>query len=236
MSALLVETAPPARARAVSRAILPLGNGDRLSSKEFLRRYCAMPSVKKAELIEGIVYMGSPVSLMHGGRDGLTIGWLASYAAKTPMVQFASNTTVILDSENTPQPDSLLRLRSEYGGKTTVNEAGLLVGPPELCVEIAVSSASIDLGGKWRAARRNGVVEYVVWLATENLIRWFVLQDEEYVEQEPDPNGMFKSVTFPGLVLAVEPALALNGARVLAVLEKAIKSKAHKDFLRRAKK
>src|SRR5580692_489598 len=39
----------------------PLENGDRLTRAEFERRYDAMPRLKKAELIEGEVYMPSPV-------------------------------------------------------------------------------------------------------------------------------------------------------------------------------
>ena len=42
-------------------ATLPLENGDRLTRAEFERRYAAMPRLKKAELIEGIVYVPSPV-------------------------------------------------------------------------------------------------------------------------------------------------------------------------------
>ena len=38
-----------------------LENGDRLTRAEFERRYEAMPNLKKAELIEGVVYMPSPV-------------------------------------------------------------------------------------------------------------------------------------------------------------------------------
>ena len=41
-------------------AVAPLENGDRLTRAEFERRYDAMPHVKKAELIEGEVYMPSP--------------------------------------------------------------------------------------------------------------------------------------------------------------------------------
>lgn len=39
----------------VALPLLPLENGDRLTRDEFERRYAAMPHVKKAELIEGIV-------------------------------------------------------------------------------------------------------------------------------------------------------------------------------------
>ena len=41
----------------LDNAMLPLENGDRLSRAEFERRYGAMPHLKKAELIEGVVYV-----------------------------------------------------------------------------------------------------------------------------------------------------------------------------------
>ena len=39
----------------------PLHDGDRLTSDEFIRRWEAMPDLKHAELIDGIVQMPSPV-------------------------------------------------------------------------------------------------------------------------------------------------------------------------------
>jgi hypothetical protein len=41
--------------------IPPLESGDRLPRDEFERRYRAMPNLKKAELIEGVVYVASPL-------------------------------------------------------------------------------------------------------------------------------------------------------------------------------
>lgn len=50
-------------------ALPPLENGDRLTRSDFEQRYDAMPHVKKAELIEGIVYMPSPVERQWCQRD-----------------------------------------------------------------------------------------------------------------------------------------------------------------------
>ena len=47
---------------------------------------------------------------------------------------------------------------------TRVNDDGYLAGPPELIVEVAASSASIDLRDKRQACCLNGVREYLVWL------------------------------------------------------------------------
>src|SRR5215468_8333872 len=118
----------------------PLQNGDRLRSQEFLRRYEAMPELK-AELIEGIVYMGSPVSAVHGEPDGLIHTWLGLYAAHTPSVRFFANTTVILDADNTPQADACLCLDARRGGRTRLSPKKYLMGAPELIAEIAASSA-----------------------------------------------------------------------------------------------
>src|SRR2546426_11913975 len=88
-----------------------LENGDHLSATEFLRRYEAMPEVKKAELIEGIVYMPSPVRLnVHGYPDNLVQTWLGTYAFATPGVQASANSTVKLGVRNVPQPDAFLSI------------------------------------------------------------------------------------------------------------------------------
>ena len=208
-----------------------LQNGDRLRSQEFLRRYEAMPELKKAELIEGIVYMGSPVSAEHGEPDGLIHTWLGNYAAHTPGVRFFPNTTVILDADNTPQPDTCLCLNPDRGGRTRISPKKYLMGAPELIVEIAASSASIDLNDKMDAYARNGVGEYLVWRTLERRFDWFVLENENYVALRPDSRGMLRSKTFPGLVLDVSALLAMNASKVLAILRRGLASAAHKTFI-----
>ena len=87
----------------------PLENGDRLTRSDFEQRYDAMPHVKKAELIEGIVYMPSPVHIRsHSNPYGQIMGWINMYSAATLGVDFADNTTLRLDPDNEPQPDAML--------------------------------------------------------------------------------------------------------------------------------
>ncbi|MGH9203856.1 MAG: Uma2 family endonuclease, partial [Vicinamibacterales bacterium] len=187
----------------------PLENGDLLSAGEFLRRYEDMPEVKKAQLIEGIVHMPSPVRLNeHAAPDSLIQAWLVSYAARTPGTQTAGNATVRLDPDNVPQPDALLRLLPECGGRTRVDDKGLLDGPPELIVEVAASSASIDARDKLRAYRRNGVREYILWRTLDGSLDWWVLENDDYRPNPPDTQRLIHSREFPGLVLAVDALLA----------------------------
>lgn len=47
----------------VTTLVTRLEPGDRLAHAEFMRRYEATPEVKKAELIEGVGYMPSPVRM-----------------------------------------------------------------------------------------------------------------------------------------------------------------------------
>ena len=66
----------------------PLENGDRLTRYEFERRYQVMIHIKKAELIEGVVYLASPVRMANHGRPhSAIIGWLMVYKAATPGVE-----------------------------------------------------------------------------------------------------------------------------------------------------
>ncbi|MBI3922217.1 MAG: Uma2 family endonuclease [Armatimonadetes bacterium] len=211
-----------------------LENGDRLTRQEFERRYETMPTLKKAELIEGVVHMPSPVRLeKHAQPHGNVMGWLAVYVAETPGVYLADNATVRLDAENEFQPDALLRLEHALGGSALVTSDDYLEGPPELIVEIAPSSVSIDLHDKLRVYRRNEVQEYLVWQVEDRRIDWFALKEGEYVPLLADESGILHSQVFPGLHLDVNALFQGDMARVLAVLQKGIASKEHASFAQR---
>ena len=195
-----------------------LENGDRLTAVEFLRRYEAATDLKKAQLIEGIVHMPSPVRTdVHAEPDGLIQGWLFTYALEHPELKVLPNATLLLDAENAPQPDAILCTAPRPGGKVWLNERGYLCGAPELVCEVAASSASVDLHDKFRAYRRNGIAEYIVWLTLEKRVRWFHLIEQEYVEQK-EHAGRLTSRTFPGLVLDVRALLKFDKAKVIAAL------------------
>jgi Uma2 family endonuclease len=199
------------------RPVPSLENGDHLSAREFLRRYEAMPEVKKAELIQGIVHMASPVRLdLHGKPDALIQGWLCVYAASHPEATHATNVTVRLDSDDVAQPDAVLFLDAVHGGKAAVDESGYLSGAPELVVEIAASSVSRDAREKLVSYRRAGVAEYLLWRVLDEEIDWFLLEEDEYRPIQPE-EGLLRSRVFPGLALPVAAALSGDLATVLGV-------------------
>jgi Uma2 family endonuclease len=208
-----------------------LASGDRLTRAEFERRYEATPENFKAELIEGVVYVASPVRAFHGNPHFNLITWLGVYSIATPGTSGADNTTTRLDLDNEPQPDALLRI--ETGGTSTLSEDGYIEGTPELIAEIATSSAAIDLGAKKNAYRRNGVQEYLVWQTFENRFSWFRLQAEEFVLIEPDAEGIIRSSTFPGLWLAVTALLEGRMIDVLHTLQTGLASPEHQAFVQK---
>ena len=202
---------------ATSTAPILLESGDRLTRVEFHRRYCARPDINRAELVEGVVYVGSPVRAdLHGEPHGWIVGWLVAYVAKHPGPRLLDNATVILDDDNEVQPDAALWHEEPAGPHLT--EDHYLEGGPQLVVEVAASSASYDLHDKMRAYRRNRVREYVVWRVLDQAIDWFRLSGGEYVRVDPDRTGIIESEAFPGLRLDVEKMLAGNLAGVLAAL------------------
>ena len=212
--------------------IPPLENGDRLTRREFERRYENMPHVIKVELVEGIVHMPSPVRYDTHGRPHMLVNtWLGVYVAATPGVGAADNSTVCLDAENEVQPDALLRL--EQGGRSHLAENGFVEGSPELVVEIAGTSAAYDLHDKLRAYRRNEVQEYAVYQVLDEKVDWFELLEGEYVSLPADDRGVVDSRVFPGLRLAVPALLAGDLAAVLAELQKGLASAEYLAFAER---
>ncbi|MCB0062736.1 MAG: Uma2 family endonuclease [Caldilineaceae bacterium] len=210
----------------------PLENGDRLTRAEFERRYQQYPQLKKAELIESEVYVGSPVHVQsHADPHFDLISWLGFYRAATPGVRGSDNATLRIDLENEPQPDILLRLDRHYGGRTYISEDDYLEGSPELIVEVAASSASYDLNKKKRIYARNGVQEYLVAQAYERRIDWFALHDSGYISRQPDDNGVIRSAVFPGLWLAAEAVWPGDLAQMLAVLQQGMASPEYAAFV-----
>ena len=213
------------------QGIPPLESGDRLTREEFERRYNAMPTLKKAELIEGVVYMASAVRFaQHGVPHFDLIGWLALYRMATPGIQGADNSTLRLSLLNEPQPDAALLILPAHGGRVQIDPDDYITGGPELLGEVAASSASYDLHDKLEAYRRNGVLEYVVWRVYDRAIDWFVLRHGQFVPLPLTPDGLYQSEVFPGLWL--DPAALIQGdmARVMQVLQQGIASPEHAAF------
>jgi Uma2 family endonuclease len=235
--AVLSPRAKPAAPTESPIAIPALENGDRLSRAEFERRYDAMPDLKKAELIEGEVYVGSPVRhRRHGKPHGQLMTWIGTYTAGTPGVESGDNGSIRLDLDNEPQPDVYLMIEPEQGGQARISEDDYVEGAPDLVAEIAASSVSYDLGKKLHAYRRNGVREYVVWRVLDRGIDWFVLREGRYEPLPPAADGILRSTVFPGLWL--DPAALLRGdlATVLAVVQQGLTSPEHAAYAARLRR
>jgi hypothetical protein len=210
----------------------PLEPGDRLTRAEFERRYEAMPGLRKAELIEGVVHVPSPVRLRrHSQPHGSFSTWLGTYASGTPGITMGDNGTVRLDLDNELQPDSFLLIEPERGGQVRISEDDYVEGAPELVGEVAASTVSIDLGPKLSVYRRNGVREYVVWRVLNQEVDWFALREGQYERLIPNADGLLKSEVFPGLWLDVPALLRGDMAGVLATVQKGLATAEHAAFV-----
>lgn len=213
-------------------SIPPLENGDLLTRAEFERRYTAMPKLKKAELIEGIVYMASPLRFEpHAEPHAGLMTCLGFYAAFTKHTRLGDNPTVRLDVDNEPQPDAVLLIDARHGGTTRLSDDGYIEGAPEFVAEIAASTATIDLRDKKRVYRRSMVREYLVWQVIDRRIDWFSLQEEEYISLLPDAEGIIRSRVFPGLWLPVSALLDGDMPSAIATLQTGLNSVAHQEFI-----
>jgi len=216
--------------------IPPLENGDHLSRAEFERRYHAMPQLKKAELVEGIVFMPSPLHFQkHAEPHSHIVTWLGHYAAYTPGLRLGDNPTLRLDAANEYQPDAVLCVPERAGGRTCLGPDDFLEGPPELVIEIASTSASYDMHEKRLAYCRSGVQEYLVWLVRDRTILWYYRDEDDYRLLQPQAGGVVGSAAFPGLLLDHNALLRGDLARVLEVLQGGLQAEGHQRFADRVR-
>ncbi len=209
----------------------PVEAGDCLDQPTFHQRYQAMPSSFRAELIGGTVFVPSPLSQGHGVYHALVMGWLTNYWIATPGTTAWDNATTILGEASEPQPDGGLIIQPACGGQTGLSEEGYTTGPPEFIVEVASSSASIDLHGKRQDYEQAGVLEYVVVVIRQRALRWFVRQHNTFQEVTVDADGIFRSRVFPGLWLHGEALLQLDGMRVMHTLQQGMATREHTTFV-----
>ncbi len=209
-----------------------LVEGQRLDQPTFHALYEAMPPGTRAELIDGVVYMPSPLGLSHGLAHVPVIVWLDYYAEKTPGVQVMDNATTILGWKSEPQPDGLLRILPERGGRTW-NEGGYVHGAPELIAEVAKATRYVDLGPKLVDYQQGGVLEYVVHALDPDEIFWFGQEQGVLVRRPIGDDGLYRSTVFPGLWLDPQALLAGNRQRLRAALDLGCSTPEHAAFISR---
>jgi Uma2 family endonuclease len=214
----------------VDERVPELVPGALLSRNEFMRRWEAMPHVKRAELIRGVVYMPSPLSREHGSTDLDVAAWLGVYKAATPGCEGLCNATWLMGEEDAPQPDTSLRILPEYGGQSRT-EGLYAAGAPEFLAEVCLSSTAYDLHAKLEVYEEAGVQEYLAVLMREREVRWHRLTGGRFEVLPAPADGVYRSATFPGLWLDTAALLGGDLARVLAVLNEGIKSPEHQQFV-----
>jgi Uma2 family endonuclease len=181
-----------------SRPPLPLlESGMRLSRAEFHALYEAHPETRHAELIDGVVYVSSPVSKHHSPYHARLAARLCIFA-ESAGIHVEDNITTFLPGDNEVQPDCALWCD---GGLASYGDDGYLHGAPELVAEVTASSRQYDLGVKKELYRRAGVQEYLVWRTFDRQIDWWALIRGEYVPIPAGPDGVTESRVFPGLRL-----------------------------------
>jgi Uma2 family endonuclease len=227
-------SSPKTRQAAAPEAVPPLENGDRLTREEFERRYDAMPHVKKAELLDGVVHMPSPVRHRSHARPHSRLNaWLSPYADATPGVEGGDNGTIRLHPIHEPQPDNYLLISPDHGGQARISEDDYVELAPELVAEVSASTVSIDLNKKKEVYLNAGVQEYVVWRVLDNAVDWFVSRGDQFVSLAPGPDGLLRSEVFPGLWLDVAALLRGDYKRMHEVLCLGVASPEHAAFLHR---
>jgi len=213
----------------VEQEIPPLVRGDKLTRDEFLRRWEAMPQVKRAELIGGIVYMPSPLSREHGDIEHHLSGLLWLYAVSTPGCKGGDDATWLMGADS-PQPDCHLRILPEHGGQS-VEKGKYCAGAPELAAEVCLSSTSYDLNQKYDLYESAGVREYLTVLLHEREVRWFRLVEGKFQRMPPETDGILRSTVFPGFWLDPQALLKEDMARMLTVLQQGLQSPEHAAFV-----
>lgn len=224
------DTTSPVPCHGASEPLPPLEAGELLDQPTFHARYEAMPPGTRAELIEGVVHMPSSMLLEHAIAVDNAGYWLTTYRLATPGTSTGGSATCIMGLAFEPQPDNLLMIVPGCGGQVRIRR-GYAEGAPELVLEVALSTGSIDLHAKRRDYERHGVFEYVVLALRQRRVYWFVREGESFIEMPPGEDGLHRSRAFPGLWLDGAALLADNMPGVLLAIQRGLATPEHAAFV-----
>lgn len=220
------------RPNSVTDSPAMLIEGQRLDQPTFHALYEAMPPGTRAELVGGVVYMPSPVGRAHGKAQVPVIVWLSYYAENTPGAEVLDNATTILGWKSELQPDGLLRVLPERGGRTS-NERGFVRGAPELIIEVSKATRYVDLGPKLADYEQAGVLEYVVRALDPDEVFLFRQEQGTLIERPLDEDGLYRLTSFPGLWLDPQALIEGDTRRLRAVVDLGLATPEHAEFVAR---
>ena len=169
----------------------------------------------------------------HGHPHTRIVAWLANYETDTPGVEAGDNSSIRLDLDNEPQPNSFLFILPASGGQARISDDDYIEWAQDLVADVSSSSVSIDLGKKFHVYRRDAVREYVVWRVLDRQVDGYVNRGGRFERVDPPADGVFRSEVFPGLWLDAA-ALVLNDRKaVQAALQQGLDSPEHAEFVAR---
>lgn len=226
---MIVATISELKPKSTYQSTAELQSGDCMSRNEFHQIYLRTPDDFHAELIEGIVYVASPVGYNHCIFHSAVIATLTNYSARTTGVVSMTCGSTILGEDTEVQPDAALRIEANAGGRSRI-DSDLVFGPPELVVEVAHSSRAIDLHSKKRAYQKAGVYEYLVLCVKESELAIYNLRNDQ---GEVRKDGVYRSVMFPGLWIEIAAWLSNDLKRTNETLEQGLASPEHAEFVKR---
>jgi Uma2 family endonuclease len=211
-----------------------LYDGQRLDQPTFHELYLKTSERFRAELIDGVVHLrNGRVSSRHGQSHSALIGFLFQFSLDTPGTRAMGRVTVIFGPKSELEPDIMLLIGRDSGGRMQTNPEGILVGTAELVIEIGDDTLEIDLNAKKADYERAGANEYLVLDVPNRRFRWFVNRGGRFETLPRDEDGLYRSPTFPGLWLDPEAFLRDDGLAVMATLRRGLESPQHADFVER---
>jgi Uma2 family endonuclease len=214
-----------------------LYDGQRLDQPTFHELYLQTPEKFRAELIDGVVYvMSSPVSPRHGRPFACMNAAIYNYSIETPGTILQGDTTTKLGPRSEVQPDCALLIDPRFGGQTGEDSKGYTTGCPELVIEISSSTLHLDLNAKKRAYEEAGAKEYLVYDEPHGKFQWFALRHGKLEPLLPSGDGLYRSVTFPGLWLDEAAFVANDGLGLMATLRRGLGSPEHAEFIERLRR
>ena len=159
---------------------------------------------RKADLLDGVIYMASPENTDSNELFVWLIGIVSGYVEQRDLGDvYGSRVAFRITDKQGPEPDIAFVAKEHRD----LRRRGYIDGPPDVAIEIvSPDSVDRDYDIKRRVYEDAGVGVGEYWILDIDEQRGLFLRNEggQFVEFLPDPEGWIESRVVPGLRLRVE--------------------------------
>lgn len=154
------------------------------------------------------------------------------YRMYTPGLYVCVSVPVQLNKTTRLTPGFVAQVNSGKFKQCDPGDYEYFSGPPNFVFDVFKDNQRQEYEKRKTLFERSGVIEYVVWFASDKMPIWNRLHKGAYLEISEDEEGLIKSSALPGMWFPIDALAERDWRTIMAKISWGITRRGHRDFMK----